>query len=221
MEKEKSKAVSFEFIGGKDVMPIGGFYGPFTPEAPGMPEIEKDPTALPDYVSEECFSLIAEAGVNLIPASADQYNKLPERVMKSLDLGEKYGIGIMVNDGNVLKWVGDNTFSAEDVAEAKLLVVSKPVALHSFDPMSSRLFGDVVIVPVGEDDIARQAVNDVHHLKIIVPDHHSLAMLCEKIAGMHQMLVEEIVTREIFLLHALFASGADRKIERNLFHLCR
>ena len=32
LEKEESNAVSFDFLGGKDVMPIGGFYGPYTTE---------------------------------------------------------------------------------------------------------------------------------------------------------------------------------------------
>ena len=114
MKKEKTKAVSFEFIGGKDVMPIGGFFGPYSPKL----ENDKERAVIPEYVSKECFQLIAEAGINLITASADDYANVPEQVIRSLELGTAYGIGVFVQDGNLLKGIGDDSYTAEAALSA-------------------------------------------------------------------------------------------------------
>lgn len=112
MKKEQTKAVSFDFIGGKDVMPIGGFYGPYSPS------LDRGKDIIPEYVSKEIFQLIAEAGINLITASADDYAVLPEKVIKSLELGEEFGIGIFVQDGNIFKGIGNESFTVEEAKNA-------------------------------------------------------------------------------------------------------
>lgn len=92
MELEEVYSYSFDFIGGKDVMPIGGYYGP-VPSTSSTNGI-----AMPDYVTDEIFEAIAGCGVNLITRSEVDYNTAPEIVLKSLELGEKYGVAVTVWD---------------------------------------------------------------------------------------------------------------------------
>lgn len=92
MEEEKVYAHSFDFIGGEDVMPIGGFYGPTASE------YSINGIAMPDYVTDEVFEMIADAGVNLITYSFLDYNLNPKQVLQTLELGGKYGVGITVFD---------------------------------------------------------------------------------------------------------------------------
>ncbi len=86
MEAEQSYAVSFDIVGGKDVMPISGFYGPYDPKE------SIDGNALPNYLSDEVYEALSEAGINLVAQAYIGSND----VMKALDLGEKYGIGLLI-----------------------------------------------------------------------------------------------------------------------------
>lgn len=95
MEKEESLAVSFDFIGGKDVMPIGCFHGPFTST------YNQDGNIIPDYMTDKFFSALSEAGFNLITASNADYVRTRAALEKGLELGEKYGIGWFVGDANI------------------------------------------------------------------------------------------------------------------------
>lgn len=95
LEKEKSNAVSYSFIGGKDVMPLQGFYGPYAAYR------SADGNVLPDYFDEKYFKLIAEAGINVINYSDASYTNVPEQIEKALDLCEKYGMGYYVLDNRV------------------------------------------------------------------------------------------------------------------------
>lgn len=95
MEKEESVAVSFDFLGGKDVMPIGCFHGPFTST------YNQDGNIVPDYMTDEFFKALSEAGFNLITASNADYLRTRATLEKGLNLGEKYGIGWFVGDANI------------------------------------------------------------------------------------------------------------------------
>ncbi len=80
--------LSFNYLGGKDVMPIGGFYGPYASGG------SIDGYKFPQLIDEKYYKLISEAGLNMIVYSAD-YNK--SNVRRSLELGGKYGIGQFAN----------------------------------------------------------------------------------------------------------------------------
>ena len=112
MEIEESRGYSFDFIGGKDVMPIGGFYGPYTTG------YSKNGNRLPDYVSDEIFELISDAGINLVVASSENYSSRPERVLKALELGEKYGVGLFVSDNNILRAIVSEAYPEEEIVNA-------------------------------------------------------------------------------------------------------
>ena len=111
MEKEESKAVSPSFIGGKDVMPIGGYIGPY------QQAYSQDGDSFPDYITDEVYQLIADSGINLIVYSFTDYASAPAVVKQNLELCEKYGIGFFVTDSNVTGKTEQDEITVEEVAK--------------------------------------------------------------------------------------------------------
>ena len=95
MEKEEVHSVSFDFLGGADVMPISGYYGPLT----GPDSVDGE--SLPNYFTDEIFQKISGAGVNMIHHANTNYVLAPEQVFQMLELGEKHNVGICVFDGQI------------------------------------------------------------------------------------------------------------------------
>lgn len=112
MEKEESNAFSFNFIGGKDVMPIGVFDGPH------VSAWNQDGNMGPDFITDEYYQMIKDAGINLIAESKANWMTSRDSLIRSLNLAEKYGIGVLVGDNNIT-WNYDiteeeaNTFVSE------------------------------------------------------------------------------------------------------------
>ena len=104
MEVEEVQSISFDFIGGSDVMPISGYYGPY------MVFSSVDGESFPNYITDEVFELITECGVNMTHYTRTDYLNSPEDTVKLLELGEKYGLGIFVQDSMLQKMAtGDGT----------------------------------------------------------------------------------------------------------------
>lgn len=81
--------LTFDYIGGEDVMPIGGYWGPYLSGGSVNGQL------LPNLLSEEIYKAIAEAGVNMVVRSADNATvKDYSTVEYGLQLAEKYGIGV-------------------------------------------------------------------------------------------------------------------------------
>ncbi len=110
MEQEDVYTFSFDCLGGTDVMPISGFWGP---SAAGY---SVDGQSLPDYYSDEIFQLLAECGINLFTYSSTDYVKYPNQVIQMLELGEKYNIGITVTDTLISTPREDEAISLEEMA---------------------------------------------------------------------------------------------------------
>lgn len=112
MEPEESYALSFDFLGGKDVMPIGGFHGPYT--AAYAPNAQP----LPDFFSDEYMKAIADCGVNLIVQTpGDTSGEIGEKL---LNLGEKYGVGILVHDSTINGMKGEDANPSADIIAERL-----------------------------------------------------------------------------------------------------
>lgn len=92
MKPEEVYSVSFDFLGGDEVMPISGYYGPT------ITEYSFDGQSLPNYFTDEIFQTISECGVNLINHSYTDYNKAPDLAKQMLELGEKHNVGVCVYD---------------------------------------------------------------------------------------------------------------------------
>ena len=95
MEQEESNAISFNFIGGKDVMPIGIFDGPH------RSTWNQDGNMGPNFITDDYYQLIKQSGVNLVVESKANWLTSRDDLLKSLLLAEKYGLGLFVGDHNI------------------------------------------------------------------------------------------------------------------------
>lgn len=111
MENEGTRAVSISYLGGQDVMPITGYAGPY------QHEHSQNGNIFPDYITEEYYQKLADAGINLIVHNFSDYASAPEAVKKNLELAHKYGIGMYVVDSNVTGKTGQDEITAEEVAK--------------------------------------------------------------------------------------------------------
>ena len=131
-------SVSFDYIGGKNVMPIGGFYGP----------------ADTATISHETYQLIRDSGINLITYSPMKWIGDNERdVLRGLALAEEYGIGVYLSDdaingltvdedGNVT--AQSSLSSASDLANAMAQygVYGSLLGIHVIDEPKPSTGGD-------------------------------------------------------------------------------
>ncbi len=85
--------VSYPIIGGEDVMPVGVWWGPYRSEGAYI-----NGQRLPNYISDEYFSLLEESGANFITVSPTTFGDSAETIYQSLDLCQKYGLGYFVYD---------------------------------------------------------------------------------------------------------------------------
>lgn len=101
MEIEEVVTYGFDFLGGKDVMPIMAFFGP------NFYNYSYNGNDMPEYVSDEMFQLYKETGINIIGKS--QVDASHIKAKEILELGEKYGLGILVSDSRL-----NNTMTLEE-----------------------------------------------------------------------------------------------------------
>lgn len=120
---EEVDTFSFDLLGGTDVMPIGGFYGPMNKSYSARGQ------KLPDYYTDEFFSLLDECGITVLAYVGADYADDPDLTMKVLDLGEKYGIGIYVTDSYITNNIGENTLSLEELDERVNNYINHPACL--------------------------------------------------------------------------------------------
>lgn len=95
MEAEEVYALSFDAIGGEDVMPIMGYYGPrpTTNSVNGNDE--------PNWYTEEYFELIAGSGLNVIGCNYTYAETYPAQLDTMMNLAEQNNLGVLVNDRRV------------------------------------------------------------------------------------------------------------------------
>lgn len=112
-EESEVYALYYEYLGGSDVMPIGGFYVPYASGG------STDGNAKPDLLTDYYFNAIKEAGVNTLFYSPDRWatDGANTNVKKSLDLCEKYNLGYYVDTFYVLGQLGTRTekYPVEDM----------------------------------------------------------------------------------------------------------
>ena len=98
-------SLTFEYLGGSDVMPIGGFYGPYSSGG----SIDGNERA--NLLSDKIFDLIKSAGVNMIVYGKDlwQDEEGGDTANLILDLCEKYGIGYFMQSSWVENQLGGKT----------------------------------------------------------------------------------------------------------------
>lgn len=109
MEAEESVAISFDVIGGKDVMPMAGFWGP------KVTDESEDGVSLPETLTEEMFEMIADCGINLISHSLTNQHSAENLINQMMDWGVKYGIGNFIYDSDIHTAYGDNSMSVAEM----------------------------------------------------------------------------------------------------------
>lgn len=133
MEAETSYGLSFDILGGKDVMPLGAFYGPYSPKA------SVNANAYPDYLTEDVYEMIADAGINL---TVQSYLGSDANIQKALDLGAEYGIGLFVPDSTLSNPVLASQKSDLELAEILTKWRTHPAycGVHVVDEPGSEVF---------------------------------------------------------------------------------
>lgn len=81
-------ALSYDYLGGDEVMPIAGYYGPYRRNAGEVSY---------DYLSDEIFQDIKDVGVNLVTYAFNHFGESDDG-LDALAQAEKYGLGYYVND---------------------------------------------------------------------------------------------------------------------------
>ena len=104
-EEKEVYSLYYEYLGGADVMPIGGFY---VPHASGG---STDGNAKPDLLTDYYFDALEKAGINTLFYSPDRWTTggSNTNIKKALDLCEKYGLGYYVDTYYVLGQLGTRT----------------------------------------------------------------------------------------------------------------
>ena len=111
MEKEEADVVSISNIGGKDVMPIGGFFGPY------VHSYNEDVRSFPNYISDEIFKMIADSGTNLIMYTMTDYGEHPDAMNTYLDLAEKNNLGVFITDKRISEAYGNREVDKKAVLQ--------------------------------------------------------------------------------------------------------
>lgn len=106
IDPEEVYALSYDIMGGDEVMPIGGFYAPYTSGG------SLDGHTLPNFISDDIFQKLADCGINMFVYSIDRWGANDANIVKALELGEKYGIGYFVDTYWIMGQLGTHT---EDV----------------------------------------------------------------------------------------------------------
>ena len=92
MPIEEVPKITFDFLGGEDVMPLSGYYGPY------VLDYSVNGDKYPDYLTDDIMQKIADSGINLLHYSGGTYQPTRESTLKLLELGEKYKVGIFPVD---------------------------------------------------------------------------------------------------------------------------
>ena len=111
MEKEESPAVSFNIIGGKDVMPISGYYGPH------VYNWCWNGNQLPDLITDEMFEMYKDLGINMLTYTEINDSKYPDAVIKILEQCDKYDMAYMPLNSDIMNRRGEDVFTVTEAGE--------------------------------------------------------------------------------------------------------
>ena len=135
IEKYYPAALTYDFLGGNGVMPIGGMHGPQG-----------------EMLTEEYFQLLKNCGINFVNNSEDVGGGVA-KVRKTLMLAEEYGIGYFINDYRLNTKIGVDSNGNQVVNENAAVLGSTEIAEHigSYGYYDSLLGINVIDEPVYKD----------------------------------------------------------------------
>lgn len=92
-----------------DVMPIGGFWGPFDRDPNNNSSADIiDGIEIPNFLTDEYFQYMKDAEINLIYATGKYYGQ--SGFVETLDLASKYNMGMYALDGRIASLVPTSQF---------------------------------------------------------------------------------------------------------------
>lgn len=129
-DKYHVSGVSYDYLGGKDVMPIAGFYGPYY--GPLMNNKNYN------FLTDDIYLKMKELGINFINASTNELgnNSGARYVYQQLQMAEKYGIGQLISDADLNPELqkdasGKNT-EVSDTEGMTLQEIAEQIGKYSF-----------------------------------------------------------------------------------------
>lgn len=93
----------FDITGGSDVMPIGGFHGPFVYGG------SNNGNDFQNMMDEEIVAKLAECGINLIVYTGSRVEHYPDAYGELLETMEKYNMGMYLNSIDLNGLIGDRS----------------------------------------------------------------------------------------------------------------
>ncbi len=159
----------------KGELPIGIYIAP-------TPKLFEGDT---DLITDEVFADIAACGVNFIDSLSFSYDRFPEAFLLQLDLAEKHGISVLVNDEVLLK---PTYTQAELVAAISRFAEKKAFAgVHGKDEPIKSQFADLK----SRKDIFLAAYPDKEFYMNFLPNYASKELLTKGLEGVTDYTYEQ------------------------------
>ena len=132
-------SLSFDIIGGQDVMPIGAWWGPYINSMQVV-----NGNRLPNYNQDKYFKLMKEAGLNMVSVTPNDlvYTNYHDPIMEALDLSEKYDLAYFVHDSKF------RTYSSSDAQLQRIIEwINHPacVGIHMKDEPQIEEFDSIAL----------------------------------------------------------------------------
>lgn len=142
MEAEESVAVSYDIIGGKDVMPVGTQWGPYSLS------IQSEDGQTPPYmITDEMWTDLSDMGINVLFHNGDDYSLNSKVVMDAMDLSEKYNMAYYVTDSKIREMILSENDSMENITTRMSEYMNHPAfgGIHLIDePKTMYYFAETV-----------------------------------------------------------------------------
>ena len=137
-------SLTYDYLGGNSVMPISGFYGPYSNA----------------NLTSAVYEAIADSGINLITYSPIEYSSGATFLQQSLALAEKYGIGVFVTDTGLNTIIKDED---ENVTEQTVLTNPTDIAkqMEGYSVYDSFLGVNIVDEPKSSYDESNDLFKDL------------------------------------------------------------
>lgn len=137
-------SLTYDYLGGNSVMPIGGYYGPYSNA----------------NLTSAVYEAIADSGINLITYSPIEYSSGATFLQQSLALAEKYGIGVFVTDTGLNTIIKDED---ENVTEQTVLTNPTDIAkqMEGYSVYDSFLGVNIVDEPKSSYDESNDLFEDL------------------------------------------------------------
>ena len=140
-------SLSFDIIGGSDVMPIGSWWGPYVHDGESINGV-----TLPNYYDDYFFELAKNSGINVFTVNPNIYASYVQETIELLKKCEEYNIGIFVNDAR-LRDSSDNAISKIRERVSEYYMYDSCLGVHMTDEPLANRFDDIAKIYRAYDEL--------------------------------------------------------------------